>query len=384
MARRLVVIGAGPIGLEAALLGTERGFDVTVLEAGLPGESLRRWGPTRFFSPFGMNVSARTKKILGAGAPPDSAILTGSEFVETVLARIASHLGDRVKTEHRVVSIGRARMLRSDFAGNPLRHARPFRVLAETVRGEIALDADAVLDASGCSSLPVFLGPGGMPAIGERILGSRILRDLGTLHRRLAELAGRRILLLGAGHSAANALAALSTLAARAPATRVVHAVRSLNTRPFVEVASDPLSEREGIVSRANALDAAPPSWLRVERRAQVESIRETSSGLEVSLGGGTEVVVDEIVALVGQRPDLSIESELALEISPATEGAARLSAALANVTDCLSIPAVTPADLASGEPGFHLAGQKSYGRARTFLLQTGLAQLETIFSELK
>ena len=41
--RRLAIIGAGPIGLEAALLGRERGFEVTVLEKGRVGESLRRF-----------------------------------------------------------------------------------------------------------------------------------------------------------------------------------------------------------------------------------------------------------------------------------------------------------------------------------------------------
>ena len=43
----------------------------------------------------------------------------------------------------------------------------------------------------------------------------------------------------------------------------------------------------------------------------------------------------------------------------------------------------LSPADLVSGEPGFHLIGVRSYGRARTFLLQTGFAQIETILDSL-
>ena len=98
-----------------------------------------------------------------------------------------------------------------------------------------------------------------------------------------------------------------------------------------------------------------------------------------MSLSGGRRVVVDEIVALVGYRPDASLLGELAVELSPASEGAARLTRALCNVTDCLAVPAVAARDLESGEPGFALVGHKSYGRSRAFLLQTGLAQLETI-----
>jgi hypothetical protein len=92
---------------------------------------------------------------------------------------------------------------------------------------------------------------------------------------------------------------------------------------------------------------------------------------------------VDEVIGLTGYRPDLSILSELTIRIDPATEGAAGLARALSNVTDCLSVPAVAPEDLDSGEPGFYLAGAKSYGRSGNFLLQSGYAQLDTILKRL-
>ncbi len=102
-------------------------------------------------------------------------------------------------------------------------------------------------------------------------------------------------------------------------------------------------------------------------------------ASIRVRFSSGVENDFDSVVALTGFRPDLSFVSELALEISPATEGSARLSRALSNVTDCLSVPAIAAADLGSGEPGFYLLGAKSYGRSRTFLLRTGLAHLEAI-----
>jgi hypothetical protein len=127
-----------------------------------------------------------------------------------------------------------------------------------------------------------------------------------------------------------------------------------------------------------------PPAWLQVERRAAVEGIAPADGGkLRVHFAGGREFLVDHVIGLTGYRPDLSIISELAIDIDPATEGSAGLARALSNLTDCLSIPMVTPEDLASGERGFYLAGAKSYGRARTFLLQSGYAQLETILNRL-
>ena len=134
----------------------------------------------------------------------------------------------------------------------------------------------------------------------------------------------------GHGHSAATALSRLAALQVKAPGTFVVWAVRTLNRRPCVEVAFDPLPERQRVVCEANQLAAEPPSWLQVERRAHIESIAEDENGaLRVALNGGRMALVDEVIGLTGYRPDLSFLSELDLEISPATKGAARLAVAL-------------------------------------------------------
>ena len=126
---RLAVIGAGPIGLEAALGALERGFDVTVLEKDQVGASLRRWGSARLFSPFAMNVSARAKAALGPAGPPDDALLTGPEMADRVLEPLARlpALAGRVRVGHRVAAVGRARTIRRDLPGHPMRAERPFR-----------------------------------------------------------------------------------------------------------------------------------------------------------------------------------------------------------------------------------------------------------------
>src|SRR5436309_7957229 len=52
---RVAVLGAGPVGLEAALAASALNLPFTVYERGRVGEHLRRWGHVRLFSPFGMN-----------------------------------------------------------------------------------------------------------------------------------------------------------------------------------------------------------------------------------------------------------------------------------------------------------------------------------------
>jgi pyridine nucleotide-disulfide oxidoreductase len=380
--RRLVVIGAGPMGLEAALGALERGLDVTVLEKDRVGASLLRWGSTRLFSPVRINVSPRARRLLGPACPPEEALLTGREMVSAVLEPLAlvPGLRDRIRTGVRVAAVGRARLTRRDLPGHPLRGERAFRLLVETAEQEEIVEADAVLDASGVYETPAALGAGGLPVPGERRANGRVIRRLGELEDRLDELDGRDVLLVGHGHSAANAL---GLLAARERPPRVTWATRSFHQRPCLEVADDPLPERARVTAAANDLAARPPAFLKVERRAGVESLRPENGRVAVDLGGGRRGVFDTVVGLTGYRPDFSFLSELALEVSPASEGALRLTRALSDVTDCLTVPAVAAPDLESGEPGFHLIGSKSYGRLPTFLLQTGLSQIEAVLDGL-
>ena len=52
MSQRIAIIGAGPIGLEAALAASERGLDFTVYEAApTVSGNVRSWGHVRTFTP---------------------------------------------------------------------------------------------------------------------------------------------------------------------------------------------------------------------------------------------------------------------------------------------------------------------------------------------
>lgn len=338
------------MGLAAALGARKRGYQVTVLEADEIGASLRRWGATRFFTPLRMNFPGQDSDEL----------LTGSEFVDRVLIPAAAGLD--VRTHTRVVSIARRGLTRTDYAGHPMRAERPFRIVTA---GDDVLEADAVLDATGNTAHPLpYTARGTVDAI----------RTLGELDARKDELRGRRVLLVGNGHSAANAVAVL-----RDAGAEITWAVRTPNSRPVEEIANDPLPERERVVALANAL----ASQVRCERRAMVESVARVNGHIDVALTGNRRVEVDAVVALTGYRPSSDFTSELTLEISPVSEGGARLYRAISNITDCLCVPKVAKEDFATGEPGYAFVGARAYGRSRTFLLQTGLQQLETILDSL-
>src|SRR6202161_2966593 len=114
--RRLIVIGAGPTGLTAAMSGVHRGWDANILERDEVGSAVPRWGPTRFFSPLAMNLPSGPAELLGGRLPPDDTLLTGPEFVENVLVPLADSelLSRQSKTGHRGIAVGRSGLTRSD------------------------------------------------------------------------------------------------------------------------------------------------------------------------------------------------------------------------------------------------------------------------------
>ena len=77
--------------------------------------------------------------------------------------------------------------------------------------------AKAVIDASGTYRVPNPLGANGHHAIGERGLAARIFYGMPDVLDAARRYAGRRILVVGSGHSAMNVLLDLERLASRNP-----------------------------------------------------------------------------------------------------------------------------------------------------------------------
>ncbi len=382
---RVAIVGAGPIGIEAALHAAERGHDVQVYERGAVGANVAAWGHVGLFSPWRLNRSRLgLATLVGSRAEPAPAEVypTGRDYLEQYLAPLARSCGlvRRIHEGHAVVQVGRDRIAKSDLIGGP-RERHPFRLLLEGPLGESVTQADVVLDCSGTYGHPNWIGNGNLPACGERALAGRIdytLQDIGGESRRRFE--GRRVLLVGSGHSAATALAALVGLAG----THVVWVVRGDVGDPLPVIDDDPLPERERLSRLANRLAGGADSRVDCRRSTAVERVSARGDGFDVVLSSrGVEetVLVDRILAHVGYRPDSSLYRELQVHECYATAGPMGLAATLLGSAagDCLAGSAVDGAALRNPEPNFFILGAKSYGRRSDFLIRTGIDQLRRV-----
>ena len=286
-----------------------------------------------------------------------------------------------IETGARVTAISRHRLDKVVSRG---RAERPFVLSIATATGARRDLARAVIDASGTWSTPNPLGANGLPAEGEAEHSNRIAYGIpDVLGRHRSQYAGRTTLVVGGGHSAANALLDLARLAEAAPATSFLWATRGTDlvriygggdadqlpargelgadTRELVESGRAPLITGFAIVALRSIND-----------RIIVEG--ETADGLR-QIGP-----VDRIIAATGQRPDMSLTRELRLDLDPWLESAKALGPLIdPNVHSCGSVPPHGHRELGHPERGFYTVGVKSYGRAPTFLLLTGYEQVRSI-----
>jgi thioredoxin reductase len=386
MEHPLVIIGAGPAGLAAAAQAQERGLDAVVLEAGpTAGSSVREWGHVRLFSPWSELVDPVAEKLLtptGWVAPEPTSYPTGADWVAGYLEPLAEALQATgtvsVRFGHRVTGVARSGR---DLMVDTGRDREPFTIHVETPEGPARLVAGAVIDASGTWTRPNPLGADGYPALGEAEHADRTFYGMPDLDDPTvrARYAGRNVAVAGTGASAQNVLVALARLAEEEPATRVTWLVRRAGTS-FGGGDNDQLVERGALGRRAQAVaESGVVRTLTTFRTVGVEDGPDGRLRLR-SLDGQVAEGIDEIVVVTGFRPDLSILSEVRLDLDPLLESPRQLAPLIdPNVHSCGTVYPHGAKELAQPEAGFFLAGMKSYGRAPSFLTLTGFEQTRSI-----
>ncbi|WP_433223125.1 FAD-dependent oxidoreductase [Dactylosporangium sp. CS-047395] len=379
----VVVIGAGPVGLAAAANLVERGIACTVLEAGdRPAAAVRQWGHVRLFSPWRYNIDTAARRLLtDAGwVEPDPEVLpTGAQLAADYLQPLADlpALKPHVRYSARVGAVTRYGVDRLRTAG---RDTAPLLVRLDS--GEDIL-ARAVIDASGTWTTPNVLVASGIPARGEHAAAAYVEQALpDVLGADRDRFAGRRTLVVGARHSAANTLLFLAELATQEPGTSVVWAIRSDSAaRTYGGETADALPARGAIGTRLR--EHVDAGTVELVTGFAVQALT-TADGRVVATDGTREISADRIVAATGFRPDHTIAAELRLDLDPIL-GATRALAPLIdpNEHSCGTVPPHGVDELTHPEPGYYAVGAKSYGRAPTFLLATGYEQARSVVAAL-
>lgn len=380
----VAIIGTGPVGLAAAAHLAERGIDFVVYESGATiADAVRSWGHTRLFSPWEHLIDDAAARLL-AGTDwerPDAGVApTGAELVRDYLEPLAAHpaIAPHLVLGTRATAITRDGMDRTRTKG---RSQAPFILRIAGPDGLEERPARAVIDASGTWTTPGRLGSHGLDPLGLEAVADRVLAPLpDVLGADRARFAGRHTTVVGAGHSAANTLIALATLAQLEPGTRTTWLIRN-RTAARVTTAADELEGRGQLGSRLDRLVAT--GRIDVVDSFEIARLEATADGVRIHgrRGDGMQTHdTDLIVNATGFRPDLDMLRELRLAMDEIVEAPRRLAPMIdPNLHSCGTVEPHGYRELAHPESGFFIVGMKSYGRAPTFLLKTGYEQVRSV-----
>lgn len=388
----VAVLGAGPVGLAAAAHLIERGMTPLIFESHEQvAGNLASYQQVRLFSPWRYNVDKAARKLLEAAGwqmPLPEELPSAGELRERYLEPLAQlpQLAQHLKLGHRVTEVAR---LGFDKVKTRGREQAAFVIRAQAADGEHEYLASAVLDATGTWSHPNPLGANGIKAHGEQQFAHRISYGMpDILGAERQRYAGKRVLVIGAGHSAAGSLLALAQLAEEAPGTMLVWAVRGNSlAKTFGGGEADGLPARGQLGLRLQALHKA--GRLEIHTSFRIRSIEEQHGYLRV-LGEEVNNVpqfidgIEQIVASTGARPDLDITRELRVRHDPWLESTDALAPLIdPNEHSCGTVRPHGHRELAHPEQGYYAVGAKSYGRAPNFLMATGYEQVRSVVAAL-
>jgi thioredoxin reductase len=379
----VAVVGGGPVGLTAAAQLLARRQPFIVLEAGPEvGAAVRDWGHVAMFSPWRYSVDRVARELLesaGWQAPPDETLPTGNDLVDRYVAPLGRHpaIAPHVRVNARVVAIGRKDFDKVRTKG---RDQQPFEIHLES--GEV-VEARAVIDASGTWTRPNPVGSSGLAVPGEREHADRIAYGIPDVRGAArARYAGKRVVVVGSGHSAFNVVLDLLQLGERTPGTDVVWVMRRDNLDTvWGGGAADALEARGQLGARAK--QAVEAGRLNVLSPYRIRSIAHTGGALEIAgalRGTVSTIVADEIIVCTGFRPNLDMLNEVRLGLDSWLECTSALAPLIdPNEHSCGTVRPHGARELAHPEKELFVVGMKSYGRAPTFLLATGYEQARSV-----
>ncbi|HTY70853.1 MAG TPA: NAD(P)H-quinone dehydrogenase [Actinomycetes bacterium] len=273
---RVVIIGGGPGGYEAALVAAQLGAEVSIVERdGLGGSAvLTDCVPSKtLIATSDVMTSVRESDELGVrvgiGRAPAEGVGVDLGAVNDRVLRLAHAQSDdvrqRLEAEGVHVVVGTARLVDGGSA-----------VVARTAGGEERLDADAVLLATGARPREVA----GAEPDGERVLTWTQLYALAELPDRLV--------VVGSGVTGAEFASAYEALGSE---------VVLVSSRDLVLPGEDPDAAQviENVFRRRG---------MTVLNRSRAASVRRTADGVLVSLVDGRTVAGSHCLMAVGSVPN--------------------------------------------------------------------------------
>jgi dihydrolipoamide dehydrogenase len=274
---RIVIIGGGPAGYEAALVAAARRAEVTVVDTdGIGGACvLYDCVPSKtFIASTGVRTELRRAEGLGFDIGIDDAKISLTQInnrAKTLARSQSADIGAQLLAHKVNVVAGRGELI--DSVPGMAHH----QVLVNTVDGKsVVLKSDVVLFATGAR--PRVLA--GAEPDGERILNWRQLYDLTELPEHL--------IIVGSGVTGAE----------------FCNAYTELGVTVTVVASRDQILPHEDSDAAAVLEEVFAERGVTLVKNARAESVRRTDTGVRVTISDGRTVEGSHALMTVGSVPN--------------------------------------------------------------------------------
>ncbi|WP_421628997.1 NAD(P)H-quinone dehydrogenase [Corynebacterium pseudogenitalium] len=292
MSKKIVIIGGGPAGYEAALVASKYGADITIVEDnGLGGSAIRKdVVPSKSFI-AGANIKTDLRRAddMGLNHGLGEAQLSLTALNARVIALADKQSSDIAKQlEQRGVRLIQGRARFTDQQHGHTTHR--VEVHCEGKDPEI-IDCDMVLVCTGAN--PRVL-PGAEPD-GERILNWRQMYSLQEMPTHL--------IVVGSGVTGAEFVSAFAELGVEVTMVASRDRILPHDDADAADVLEEVLAGR----------------GVHLEKHARVESVTNTGDGVVVRTTDGREIAGSHVMMSIGSIPntaDLNLEAA-GVEVAP-------------------------------------------------------------------
>lgn len=298
---RVVIVGAGPIGIELAVALKRTGIDFQLFDAGAIGHTISWWAPqTRWFS--------SNERIAIAGVPlltEDQSKATREQYL-TYLRSVVTQYHLSIHSHCPVVNIQR--------------QGGQFSITTNPVGQQQTWLADAVVLATGGTDFPKKLGIPGedLPQV------DGYLRETHTYF-------GQRVLIIGGRNSAIEAALRLHHAGAKVSLSYRGAALPDESIKYWL------LPEIKGLLSAGRIGDFIGTIPVEISPGCvRLQSIAD---------GGVSEVQVDSVLSLIGYEQDKTLMRSAGLDL-----------------IDSMQRPRHNPETMETNVPGIYVAGTATAG----------------------
>jgi|GEM_PF-710304 len=386
-----VIIGAGPIGIEAAVLAKQNNYSVLIIEQGdCIGYNMSKFSHLDMFapcdytySPFGVELLVKHNKFIKS----EKKYFQTATYVENYLKPLVDEASLEIQFNTKVQKIGKSKIAKTDLVGKN-RSKFPFKTLCISNNEEEFIYSKYLIDASGVYENPLACGDGRIEAINESKYKNEIFyHSIDQLDYRKYCL-GKTNLLVGNSYYMARNIETIMGLLDQDKETNFIYLNES-GLKPYVtNLKEDIFQKRVNIINKVNHFLNTPNPQLQLFSKYTIIKIDKKNEQFEVILQNDHHtktISVDNIISNCGFKADNKLYEELQVHECYASHSPMNLAAAtLQNTIDFKLTPtALKYETLVNPEPNFYILGSKSYGRNQGFSIHIGIGQIIELFAHL-